>query len=451
MAAVLWFRRDLRLADHPALLAALEAGDEVVPLFVLDPKLQSASGPPRLSFLAGCLADLRDRTDDALVTRTGDPVEVVPKLAAEVGAEEVFVTDDFGPYGRRRDEAVAAALEGQGRRLVAVDSPYVVPPGTLSTAAGGSFQVFTPFYRAWGAQGAPTPWPAPKRPRWASGVVGERVPDPVDLGGTTILPPGEAAATRRLERFLGDQVQGYAVRRDVPGVDATSRLSVYLKYGCIHPRTALHGLGRGKGAERFRTEVAWRDFYASVLAAHPESAREPLRTEMKAMRVETGRRAESLFERWAEGRTGYPIVDAGMRQLVAEAWVHNRVRMVVASFLVKDLHLPWRWGARLFMQRLQDGALASNNPGWQWVAGTGTDPAPYIRVFNPMLQGAKFDPDGDYVRRWVPELAGVAGKAVHEPWKLDGGPPEGYPMPIVDHLEEREEALARFGEVSAGR
>jgi len=448
--AVLWFRRDLRLADNPALLAALESADEVVPLFVLDPRLQAASGAPRLAFLAGCLAELDERTGGRLVLRTGSPVDEVAAVALEVEAGEVFATADFGPYGARRDDAVDRALhEGPlAGRLTAVDSPYAVAPGEVTTGDGTPFKVFTPFHRRWRDHGWGVPTAAPTDPRWATGLRSEPVPQGPDLGATTILPPGETAGLARLTDFV-DRVVGYARGRDLPAEDATSRLSVYLKYGCVHPRQALHAVRnhKGEGAERFRAELAWRDFYASVLAASPRSARHSLRPEMAAMKLDSGPTADRRFEAWAEGRTGYPIVDAGMRQLREEAWMHNRVRMIVASFLVKDLHLDWVRGADLFMDRLQDGDLASNNHGWQWVAGTGTDPAPYFRIFNPTSQGRKFDPHGDYVRRWVPELRQVEGAAVHEPWKLRGGPPWGYPAPIVDHGAERQEALARYGQI----
>jgi deoxyribodipyrimidine photo-lyase len=441
----LWLRRDLRLADHPALLAALDAADEVVPLFVLDPHLQASSGAPRLAFLAGGLAELNQRTGGRLVLRTGPPAREVAAVAREVEADEVFVTADFGPYGTRRDAVVGKALAADGRRLTPVDSPYAVAPGDVTTAEGTPFQVFTPFHRRWRDHGWGVPMPEPTAPRWATGMASEPVPQGPDLGATTILPPGETAALRRLDEFA-DRVAGYARGRDHPAEDATSRLSVYLKFGCIHPRQALAAVRnhKGEGAERFRTELAWRDFYASVLAAHPRSARHPLRPEMAAMAVDTGTDADRRFEAWAEGRTGYPIVDAGMRQLREEAWMHNRVRMIVASFLVKDLHLDWLRGADLFMDRLQDGDVASNSHGWQWVAGTGTDPAPYFRIFNPTTQGKRLDPDGDYVRRWVPELRRIEGAAVHEPWRLGGGPPFGYPAPIVVHDEERREALARY-------
>ncbi len=443
--ALLWFRRDLRLADHPALLAAIDAADEVVPLFVLDPRLQGSSGAPRLAFLTGCLAELHERTGGRLVVRSGSPAKEVVAVAREVEADHVFVTADFGPYGTRRDAAVDDALSG---RLVAVDSPYAVAPGDVTTAEGTPFKVFTPFHRRWRDHGWGVPVAEPVEPRWASGLSSDPVPQGPDLGATTILPPGEAAGLRRLDEFA-DRVVGYARGRDHPAEDATSRLSVYLKYGCVHPRQALAAVRnhKGEGAERFRTELAWRDFYASVLAAFPRSARQSLRPEMAVMPVDTGADADRRFEAWAEGRTGYPIVDAGMRQLRDEAWMHNRVRMIVASFLVKDLHIDWVRGADLFMDRLQDGDLASNSHGWQWVAGTGTDPAPYFRIFNPTTQGKRLDPDGDYVRRWVPELRQVEGAAVHEPWRLGGGPPWGYPTPIVDHDEERRESLARYAKL----
>jgi deoxyribodipyrimidine photo-lyase len=260
----------------------------------------------------------------------------------------------------------------------------------------------------------------------------------------TLPRAGEGAALARLDDFLATQAADYADRRDRPADEATTRLSPYLKYGCIHPRTVLARLGRAKSHEKLRSELAWREFYADVLWHTPESARQALQPKMAAMELDTGKRADERFDAWAAGRTGYPMVDAGMRQLSGEAWVHNRVRMIVASFLVKDLHIDWTRGARWFMQHLVDGDLASNNHGWQWVAGTGTDPAPYFRVFNPVTQGKEHDPDGDYVRRWVPELAGVAGAAAHEPWRLAGGLPPGYPERIVDHAAERLEALSRY-------
>ena len=437
--AVLWFRRDLRLTDHPALQAALDAGDRVVPLFVLDPALLGPAGDARKAFLFGCLRDLHEQTGGALVVRAGDPTVVVPAVAEEVGADEVHVTADFGPYGGWRDELVDLALDGG---LVRVGTPYAVAPGEVRTGSGGAYRVFSPFQRAWRRHGWDRPLPAPRSPSWAT-LDGEAIPDAPDV---PILRPGERAALDRLRR-LDTVLDGYGTQRDVPADEhGTSRLSPYLKYGCVHPRQVLARLGRGADADRFRSEVAWREFYAHVLAEWPETARRSFRPEMSTMQVDDD---DERFEAWATGTTGYPIVDAGMRQLLAESWMHNRVRMIVASFLVKDLHLDWTRGARHFMRHLQDGDLASNQHGWQWVAGTGTDPSPYVRVFNPTVQGRRFDPDGTYVRRWVPELRGIQGGAVHEPWALPDGPPAGYPDPIVDHGTERQEALRRFAAVDS--
>ena len=385
------------------------------------------------------------------MVRTGDPVDVVPAVAAEVEAASVFVSADFGPYGRLRDQGVASALQAAGRRLTGVGSPYAVDPGRVLKQDGTPFRVFSPFYRSWRAHGWPQPSGAPPTSaKWIDGAPSDGIPDdpPVHAG----LPPaGEAAAADRLETFLDSLVEEYAARRDDPAADATTRLSPYLKYGCVHPRQILVRLDRSKSQEKLRSELAWREFYADVLWHVPGSARQSLQPGLRGMRIDTGRRADERFLAWTRGRTGFPIVDAGMRQLLGEAWVHNRVRMIVASFLVKDLHIDWTRGAHWFLENLVDGDLASNNHGWQWVAGTGTDPAPYFRIFNPVTQGKEHDPDGDYVRRWVPELAGVAGAAVHEPWKLPGGLPQGYPERIVDHAAERADALSRYSALKSDR
>ena len=442
-----WFRRDLRLADNPALLAAAEGGRDVVALFVLDEALRRPAGANRLAFLYRSLRSLSSRMNGRLVVRAGDPAVVVPAVAAEAGAVEVVCAQDFGPYGHGRDEAVASALEDADRSLRWVGSPYAVDPGTVLKADGTPFRVFTPYYRAWLQRDRPAPLPPPRSRavQWVS-LPGDSIPE--DPRITASLPDAtESTALARLRHFVDKGLQGYAEARDAPGADATSRLSPYLKYGLIHPRQALAGLGRGKDAERFRTELAWREFYADVLWHHPDSARQSLQPKLRAMSADEGPLADRRFEGWATGRTGFPIVDAGMRQLLAEGWMHNRVRMITASFLVKDLHLPWQRGARHFLHHLVDGDLASNTHGWQWVAGTGTDPAPFFRIFNPVTQGRTWDPDGDYVRRWVPELAGLATADSHEPWKLPAGPPAGYPPPIVDHKAEREEALRRYAAI----
>jgi len=441
--AVVWFRRDLRLSDNPALVEAVRSADEVVGLFCLDPALLSPAGAPRRAHLFRSLRALDESMDGSLVVRHGDPADVVPRLAVEVEAASVHLAEDFGPYGRERDEAVVAALVEAGIEVVRTGSPYAVPPGTILNKSGEPYRVFTPFSKAWRAHGWPPPVRRPSSIAWRS-ARGDGIPDDPDLGEVELPEAGEEAAHRRLDGFLRRHVEAYAERRDDPGADATSRLSPDLRWGALHPRQILDRLGGSQGEQTFAKELCWREFYADVLFRRPASARESMDEAVGGMAWDRGRGADELFEAWATGRTGYPIVDAGMRQLAAEGWMHNRVRMITASFLVKDLHLDWQRGARFFMQHLVDGDLASNQHGWQWVAGTGTDAAPFFRVFNPTTQGERFDPDGTYVRRWVPELADVAATWVHRPHEAPDGPPEGYPAPIVDHAEEREEALRRY-------
>ena len=441
--AVVWFRRDLRLSDNPALHAAVAAADEVVGVFCLDGSLHEPAGAPRRAYLHRCLRALDESMDGNLVVRHGEPSEVIPELSEEVGATTVHIAEDFGPYGRLRDEGVAAALRDIDVDLVTTGTPYAVPPGSVFTKSATPYKVFTPFSRQWREHGWPDPIRTPPSITWRS-VAGDGVPDDPDLGSTELPRAGEEAAGYRLDHFLRAKVEDYDGQRDLPGADATSRLSADLKWGVLHPRQILSRLGRTTGAKTFETELCWREFYADVLFHQPESARESMNAEVGNMAWDRGSDADDRFDAWSRGRTGYPIVDAGMRQLLAEGWMHNRVRMIVASFLVKDLHLDWQRGARWFMRHLVDGDLASNQHGWQWTAGTGTDAAPYFRIFNPTSQARKHDPDGAYVRRFVDELAGIDGAAVHEPWNLDGGPPSGYPMPIVDHAVERAEALRRY-------
>ena len=442
MASVMWFRRDLRLHDHPALDAAAAEGP-VLALFVLDEALRGPSGAPRLAFLYRTLRaldeDLRGRAG-RLIVRRGKPEDIVPAVAAEVAATSVHVSADFGPYGSSRDDRVAEQLGGVP--LVRTGSPYAVAPGRVVKPDGAPYKVYGPFYRAWREHG----WRAPARATagrtgWVTAVGDTGIPDDPDLASGVRLPDaGEDAARTAWQRFRRHHLRDYPGERDRPDLDTTSRMSVYLKYGSIHPRTLLADLGPAD--ETLRKELAWREFYAAVLYFWPDSARGCYQAEMARMTYSTGARAEAHFAAWQRGETGYPIVDAGMRQLLAEGWMHNRVRMIVASFLVKDLHLEWTAGARHFMNHLLDGDLASNQHGWQWTAGTGTDAAPYSRVFNPTTQALKFDPDGDYVRRWVPELRGLAGRAAHEP--VAHGGVAGYPDPIVDHAREREVALERY-------
>nr|WP_183593810.1 deoxyribodipyrimidine photo-lyase [Nocardioides soli] len=443
--AVMWFRRDLRLSDNPALLEAVADGP-VLALFVLDPALWRPAGPSRRAYLAASLRgldrDLRRRGSRLSVVR-GDPVRRVPLAARAVGAGRVHVSADFGPYGSRRDAAVERALTERGVELVRTGSPYAVAPGRVTTGAGAAYQVFTPFSRAWADHGWRGPVDAPRGGSWLELDEGTAdLPEPALPARLELPEAGEAAAGRRWRELL-ETVAAYDEERDRPDLDATSRMSAHLRWGEIHPRTMLADLARlrSTGAAAYRTELAWREFFADVLWARPETAREYLRPAFARMRYdEPGAR----FDAWREGRTGFPLVDAGMRQLRATGWMHNRVRMVVASFLVKDLHVEWRHGARHFLRWLVDGDLASNQQNWQWAAGSGVDAAPYFRIFNPTAQGRRFDPAGDYVRRWVPELAAAADP--HDPSPADRAA-AGYPEAVVDHATERREALARWEEI----
>lgn len=444
--SVVWFRRDLRIHDNPAVLAALDGVDEVVPLFVVDPALWEPAGAARRAYLVRSLRALDASMDDALVLRHGDPVRCVVDVAREVGAASVHVAADFGPYGARRDHAVEAALAEHGVALVRTGSPYAVSPGRVRKGDGSPYQVYSAFYRAWLRHG----WRRPAASGdveipWSRPVPCDGYPPEPDCAAT--LPEaGERAADARWESFRADGLDGYEAERDRPDLDRSSRLSVHLKYGELHPRTLLLDLGDSRAHDTFRRELAWRELYADVLHHHPSSARTYLRPHFATMEHDDPHASADRLVAWQQGRTGYPFVDAGMRQLLAEGWMHNRVRMVVASFLVKDLHLEWQHGARWFMHHLVDGDLASNAHGWQWTAGSGTDAAPYFRVFNPVGQGLRFDPDGDYVRRHVPELRHLAGAAAHEPWATPDRHAPGYPERIVDHATERAVSLRRYGE-----
>ncbi|OFB37388.1 deoxyribodipyrimidine photolyase [Mycolicibacterium sp. (ex Dasyatis americana)] len=440
MPTLLWFRRDLRRHDHPALLEAAREDGEVLACYVLDPRLEASSGPRRLQYLYRALRELSDELDGNLLVTRGRPEQRIPVLARAIGAAAVHISQDYSPFGRRRDDSVQAALGEID--LHATGSGYLVSPGRITKADGTPYQVFTPFFRAWRGHG----WRAPAD----SGPGSARWIDPAAISATDyerieipaatddlIVEAGEDAARSQWREFVARGLAGYPARRDRPDLDATSRMSAHLKFGTIHPRTMAVDLAAGDDA--YLRELAFRDFYAAVLHHWPDSAWRNWNRDFDAIEVDDDEAAGQAFEAWKDGRTGFPIVDAGMRQLAATGLMHNRVRMIVASFLVKDLHLPWQWGARWFLDQLIDGDLANNQHGWQWAAGCGTDAAPYFRVFNPDLQGAKFDPDGTYIRRWVPELADVDD--VH---KLGIARPAAYPEPIVDHAEERLEALRRY-------
>ena len=426
MPSLLWFRRDLRLHDLPPLLDAARDGNEVLACYVLDPRLKASAGPRRLQYLYDSLRELNDGLDGRLLVTQGRPEERIPALVNRIHATSVHVSADFSPFGLRRDAAVREALGNV--RLEDSGSPYLVSPGRVTKGDGTPYKVFTPFFAAWKEHG----WRAPAR----TGAKSATWIDPGDVGGGVDIPAGdaeldhpagEAAARKEWKKFVGSVVNDYSSERDRPDHDGTSRMSAHLKFGAIHPRTMAADLGTGKGAQAYLRELAFRDFYAAVLHEWPHSAWWNWNKSFDHIEVDEDADAKNRFEAWKAGKTGFPIVDAGMRQLAETGYMHNRVRMITASFLVKDLHLPWQWGARWFLEQLTDGDMASNQHGWQWAAGCGTDAAPYFRVFNPTTQGNKFDPDGVYVKRWVPEVGA-----------------DGYTTPIVDHAAERAEALRRY-------
>jgi deoxyribodipyrimidine photo-lyase len=460
--AVLWLTRDLRLRDHPALRAALDAQELVVPAFCFDDRLlggRHASGP-RTRFLLECLADLRTglqaRGGD-LVLRRGPPEREIVRLAGEIGARAVHATEDVGPFARRRADRVRRRCEVGGIALhehpglTAVDDV-----AGLRTRGGRPYTVFTPFHRAWLERERRPVLPPPRRiPPLPDGLEPGALPSLEELGlsrdVTEPLPGGESAGRARATRFLRGAVHKYASARDRLAADGTSRLSPYLHLGCLTPRQLEERLPRGRGADAFRRQLAWRDFHHHVLANHPGNARAELQDRYRgAIRWNRSRRD---FDAWREGQTGYPLVDAAMRQLRREGWIHNRARLVAASFLTKQLGIDWRWGERWFMRLLLDGDEANNNGNWQWIASVGTDPQPaFRRLYNPARHQERFDPDGSYVRRYVPELRPVAAEYLAEPCRM---PPEeqrrvgcvigeDYPEPIVDQREARQAALARY-------
>jgi len=459
---IVWFRRDLRLDDHLPLTAALEGGGDVrvVPLFVVDPRLVGAPtmSPARLSYLADALGDLdaglRER-GGRLIVRHGDAREVVPAVAAELSATAVHLGGDVTPFAQARDAAVRASLAAQGVAVADHGGVLIRAPGTVAAADGGTYRVYSPFRRAWQRLPIDPPVPAPDAVPVPGDVGSQDVPTVRTLGAEGRVPDGvvrggETAGQERLARFLTEAAARYHEARDLLGEPGTSRLSADLHYGCVSPRGAYCRLDLGvPGQEGFAGELIWRDFYGAVMARWPE-VRDTEFTEQ--LRDLPWRGEGEALDAWREGRTGYPIVDAAQRQLVQEGWMHNRGRMVSASFLCKDLLVDWRLGQAHFLRHLVDGDIASNNGGWQWAAGTGTDAQPFFRIFNPVLQGEKFDPQGRYVRRYVPELARVPDRWIHHPWDMPAPVAEragvvlgrDYPEPIVDHRQARREALAFF-------
>lgn len=474
---LVWFRRDLRLSDHAALSAAVATGKPVVPIFVLD---AAAAGDWRLGaasrwWLHGSLSALKSSIETLggrLVLRRGETASALAEVAGEVSAEAVYCSRGTEPWAARLEHAVHERLAASGVDVKRFAGALLHQPDMLKTQSGGAFKVYTPFWRALRAEldigrplAAPKHLPLPKTR-----------PNSDDLAGWGLLPsrpdwagglraawtPGEAGARARLTAFLAEGLSDYATRRDRPDMHGTSRLSPHLAFGEISPRqcwlaaqaSAAHATKKSAdaGLETFLKELAWREFSAHLLHHWPDLPEKPFRAEFASFPWRTSKRR---LDAWQRGLTGYPIVDAGMRELWSTGWMHNRVRMITASFLIKDLLMPWQAGEAWFWDTLVDADLANNAASWQWVAGSGADAAPYFRIFNPVTQGEKFDPEGAYVRRWVPELAGLADKFLHAPWlapdevlaaaKVEIG--VTYPQPIVDHGEARKAALAAFAEV----
>ncbi len=463
--AIVWLRRDLRLHDHPPLVAALAAHQRVVPVFVLDPTLLSGrfASAPRTAFLLGCLreldAALRER-GSALAIRHGAPEDELPALAREVGARAVHWASDATPYALARDRRVRAALAQAGVEAVPGPGNFVADIGRPRTSAGRPFVVFTPFHRAWEAlERRPVHRAPAKLPPLPRGLDRGRIPSLGDLGLTAAdgaLPdpavvPGESAAREALERWLASGLAAYGERHDrLAG--GTSRLSLHLRFGTLSPREVEERARRhgGAGAAAFTRQLAWRDFYAHVLLNHPGNRHSEHQERMRALAWDDD---PALLAAWQEGRTGYPLVDAGMRELRASGWMHNRARLVAGSFLTKDLQLDWRAGEAWFMRWLLDGDVAQNNGNWQWIASVGVDPAPaFRRLLNPTLQQRRHDPEGEYVRRWVPELRRVPDALLAEPWRMSDAEQAAagcaigrdYPAPVVDHAQERLRALERY-------
>jgi deoxyribodipyrimidine photo-lyase len=471
-----WIRQDLRLTDNAALEAAVAAGGPVIPLYVLDDEAAGAWAPGGASrwwlhhSLASLAAALRAR-GARLILRRGRAEEVLPAVAAETGARVVHAGRLYEPWARARDKRVAAALAERGIAIEGARTALLFEPWEIRTKTGGPYGVYTPFSRACFAA------PAPAQPRPAPA----RIPSPAahpaseDLDAWGLLPtrpdwagglretwtPGEEGAAARLSAFTARALARYDETRNRPDLLGTSRLSPHLHWGEVSPAAVWHaalaaGAARGAATETFLKELLWREFSHHLLWHRPEMPEEALKP---AFSLFPWRNDSTALAAWQKGRTGYPIVDAGMRQLWQTGWMHNRVRMITASFLVKHLLLPWQAGEAWFWDTLVDADLAANSASWQWVAGSGADAAPYFRIFNPVLQGEKFDPDGTYVRRYVPELAKLPPSVIHRPWEA---PPvllagagvrlgQTYPAPIVEHGAARARALAALATISADK
>jgi deoxyribodipyrimidine photo-lyase len=439
MTAIWWIRRDLRLTDNPTLHAALEAGP-VLPVFIIDPAF-SRSSSRRKDFLYEGLHALHKELlgcNSYLLVRNGRPADVLNRLFHETKAEVIFAEEDFTPYAQKRDKEIA-----RHSPLQLINGQTVHHPTTITKADGKPYTVFTPYSKAW-KTGLPSRlklYPMPENINTPAGITGDPMPG---FKVSPLFPAGEQEALVRLEEFTHTKIRSYSEDRNRMDLNGTSSLSPYLHFGMLGMRQAVHSARQAvlaardseaaRNAEVWLNELIWREFYIQILFHFPHVSRSSFNPSLANI---PWRNDEREFESWKQGRTGVPIVDAAMRQLNEIGWMHNRARMIVASYLVKDLLIDWRWGDAYFMEQLLDGDKAANNGGWQWTAGTGTDAAPYFRIFNPLLQSAKFDPNGEYIRRWVPELRCVDAKDIHAPWEK-GIKVNEYPdRPIVDRDKER--------------
>ncbi|HKG53301.1 MAG TPA: deoxyribodipyrimidine photo-lyase [Anaerolineales bacterium] len=439
MQTIWWIRRDLRLTDNAALQAALEAGS-VIPTFIIDPAF-SRSSPRRKDFLYEGLhaldKDLHER-GSYLVIRSGQPLDTLKTLLAETKAGTIFAEEDFTPYARKRDEKIAHFLP-----LELIQGQTVHHPVSVLKSNGKPYTVYTPYSKVWKSKlpASLTLLPAPEQITTQAGIPSEPLPK---YRVSPLFPAGEQEALVRLEEFLHQRIYVYSENRDHMDLEGTSVLSPYLRFGMLGLRQAVHSAQQAmisaknavykRSAETWLNELIWREFYIQILYHFPQVSGTAFNQSLANI---PWRNDKSEFDAWKDGRTGVPIVDAAMRQLKETGWMHNRARMIVASYLVKDLLIDWRWGEAWFMENLLDGDLAANNGGWQWTAGTGTDAAPYFRIFNPVLQSAKFDPNGEYIRKWVPQLRTIDTRDIHAPWEK-GIKVNGYPeRPIVERDKER--------------